>query len=123
MTKAEEKQALRSSIRALEKTLSADYKAESSAAIARHLLALPEYRAAGTVFCFVGTAREIDTTAIHLVEAEAAYEQMDLFGGSAASRQRSEQLEAAMDRIRGKYGTGAITYGAAAPEKEEDPLP
>ena len=64
MTKAEEKQALRSSIRALEKTLSADYKAESSAAIARHLLALPEYRAAGTVFCFVGTAREIDTTAI-----------------------------------------------------------
>ena len=67
--------------------------------------------------------RALTVTAIHLVEAEDAYEQMDLFGGSAASRQRSEQLEAAMDRIRGKYGTGAITYGAAAPEKEEDPLP
>ena len=67
--------------------------------------------------------RALTITAIHLVEAEDAYEQVDLFGGSAASRARSEKLEAAMDRIRGKYGTGAITYGAAAPEKEEDPLP
>ena len=57
------------------------------------------------------------------MEAGEAYEQVDLFGGSAAQRQRSEKLEAAMDRIRGKYGTGAISYGAAAPEKEEDPLP
>ena len=64
MTRAEEKQQLRKTIRALEKELPAAYKAESSAAIARHLLAMPEYREAGTVFCFVGTAREIDTTAI-----------------------------------------------------------
>ena len=64
MTRAEEKQAMRKTIRALEKTLSAGYKADSSAAIARQLLALPEYQAAGTVFCFVGTAHEIDTTAI-----------------------------------------------------------
>lgn len=29
-----------------------------------------------------------------------------------------------MDRLRGKYGTGVISYGAAHPEKkEEDPLP
>ena len=34
-----------------------------------------------------------------------------------------ERLEAAMDRIRGKYGTGAILFGAAQPEKEEDPFP
>ena len=67
--------------------------------------------------------RALTVTAIHLVEAGEAYEQVDLFGGSAAQRQRSEKLEAAMDRIRGKYGTGAISYGAAAPEKEEDPLP
>lgn len=64
MTKAEEKQQMRKTIRALERVLPAAYKAESSAAIARHLLAMPEYREAGTVFCFVGTAREIDTTAI-----------------------------------------------------------
>ena len=64
MTRAKEKQAMRKTIRAQEKTLSAGYKADSSAAIARQLLALPEYQAAGTVFCFVGTAHEIDTTAI-----------------------------------------------------------
>ena len=64
MTKAEEKQAMRKTIRALEKTLSPAYKADSSAAITRHLLALPEYQAAGTVFCFVGTAHEIDTAGI-----------------------------------------------------------
>ncbi len=67
--------------------------------------------------------RALTVTAIHLMEAEDTYEQVDLFGGSAATRQRSEKLEAAMDRIRGKYGSGAIAYGAAAPEKEEDPLP
>ena len=64
----------------------------------------------------------LTVTAIHLVEAEDAYEQVDLFR-PAANRQRSEKLEAAMDHIRGKYGDRAITYGAAAPEKEEDPLP
>ena len=29
----------------------------------------------------------------------------------------------AMDRIRSKYGSGCIVFGAAQPEKEEDPLP
>ena len=64
MTRAEEKQQMRRTIRALERELPAAYKRESSAAIARHLLAMPEYQEAGTVFCFVGTSREIDTTAI-----------------------------------------------------------
>lgn len=64
MTRAEEKQQMRRTIRTLEKELTAAYKRESSAAIARHLLAMPEYQEAGTVFCFVGTSREIDTTAI-----------------------------------------------------------
>lgn len=64
MTKAEEKQQLRRSLRALERELPARYKEESSLAIARHLLSMPEYQAAETVFCFVGTPREIDTTAI-----------------------------------------------------------
>ena len=61
MTRKEEKTKLRETIRALEKTLSEKYKAASSAAICRHLLALPEYRDAETLFCFVGTASEIDT--------------------------------------------------------------
>lgn len=64
MTKAEEKQRLRRVIRDLEHQLSPRYKEESSRAIAAHLLAMPEYQAAGTVFCFVGTAHEIDTRLI-----------------------------------------------------------
>ena len=64
MTKTEEKQQLRRTMRALESRLSARYKAASSRAIAAHLLAMPEYQEAGTVFCFVGTDREIDTRPI-----------------------------------------------------------
>ena len=64
MTKAEEKQRLRRVIRELERQLSPRYKAESSRAIAAHLLAMPEYQAAGTVFCFVGMEREVDTRPI-----------------------------------------------------------
>ena len=64
MTKTEEKQQLRRTMRALESGLSARYKAESSRAISAHLLAMPEYQEAGTVFCFVGTDREIDTRPI-----------------------------------------------------------
>ena len=62
MTRKEEKIKLRATVRTLEKTLGETYKAKSSAAICRHLMALPEYRDAETVFCFVGTASEIDTT-------------------------------------------------------------
>ena len=64
MTRMEEKQQLRRTMRALESGLSARYKAASSRAIAAHLLAMPEYQEAGTVFCFVGTDREIDTRPI-----------------------------------------------------------
>ena len=64
MTRIEEKQQLRRTMRALEGGLSARYKEESSHAIAAHLLAMPEYQEAGTVFCFVGTDREIDTRPI-----------------------------------------------------------
>lgn len=64
MTKAEEKQLLRRTMKALENSLSHRYKEESSRAIAAHLLAMPEYQEAGTVFCFVGTEREIDTRPI-----------------------------------------------------------
>ena len=64
MTKAEEKQRIRRVIQELECQLSPRYKAESSQAISARLLAMPEYQEAGTVFCFVGTDREIDTRPI-----------------------------------------------------------
>ena len=64
MTTDTEKQQLRETIRRLGAQLSPRYRASADSAIARHLLALPEYRSAGTVFCFVGTGREIDTRPI-----------------------------------------------------------
>ena len=68
--------------------------------------------------------RALTVTAIHLVRSEDAYEQVDLFtAGAAPKKEKQEQLEAAMDRLRGKFGTDVISYGAARPEKEEDPLP
>ena len=69
--------------------------------------------------------RALTVTAIHLVPQGDAYEQVDLFtAGAAPKQEKQEKLEAAMDRLRGKYGTGVISYGAAHPEKkEEDPLP
>ena len=67
--------------------------------------------------------RALTVTAIHLEAEDEAYEQEDLFAAPAPRREKQERLEAAMDRIRGKYGSGSITFGAAAPEKEEDPLP
>lgn len=68
--------------------------------------------------------RALTVTAIHLVRSEDAYEQVDLFtAGAAPKKEKQEKLEAAMDRLRGKFGTDVISYGAARPEKEEDPLP
>lgn len=68
--------------------------------------------------------RALTVTAIHLVPDANAYEQVDLFTTpTAPDRDRQEKLEAAMDRIRGKYGSSAITFGAAAQKKEEDPFP
>ena len=49
MSVIEEKKALRTYIRQTERTLDPAYKAESSEAICRCVLALEEYRAAGTV--------------------------------------------------------------------------
>lgn len=68
--------------------------------------------------------RAITVTAINLVQDADAYEQVDLFTAAAAPKnEKQEKLEAAMDSIRGKFGSGAIVYGAIKPQKEEDPLP
>lgn len=62
MTRAEEKQRLRRTIRVME--LSDRYKEESAHAICGRLTAMSAYQSAETVFCFVGTEREIDTRPI-----------------------------------------------------------
>ena len=38
------------------------------------------------------------------------------------TRERQERLESAVDRLRGKYGMGAVRFGASAPGKKEDSL-
>lgn len=64
MTTDTEKQQLRQTIRRLSAQLSPRYRAAADDAIARCVLSLPEYREAGTVFCFVSAGREIDTRPI-----------------------------------------------------------
>lgn len=61
MTRQEEKQQLRQIVHRLEAKLDRGYKRNSDEAIARHLMALPEFRAADHIFCFVSTAHEINT--------------------------------------------------------------
>ena len=66
--------------------------------------------------------RALTVTALHLVPEAEAYEQTDLFT-AAPGKEKLEKLEGAVDQIRKKYGGSAIVFGAAQPEKEEDPLP
>ena len=61
MNKQTEKQQLRKTMRALEARLSERYLEQSDRRIAAQLLAMPEYQAAETVFCFVSVGREINT--------------------------------------------------------------
>lgn len=67
--------------------------------------------------------RMLTVTAIHLSTEESAFEQVDLFDATAAPRkERQERLETAMDAIRSKYGPGAVRFGTAAENEEEDSL-
>lgn len=68
--------------------------------------------------------RMLTITAIHLTADGDAYEQVDLFGAeNKPKNEKQEKLEATMDRIRGKYGSDAIAFGATQSKEEEDPLP
>ena len=59
MTKQEEKQKLRQTVRRLEAELPPSYQTKSSAAIAARLRSMPAYQAAETVFWFVGVGAEV----------------------------------------------------------------
>ncbi len=64
MTTIEQKRLLRARLRIAERELTEDYKRRADAEIIVRLLSMPEYVSAGTVFAFVGTARETDTSAL-----------------------------------------------------------
>ena len=117
MTKAEEKQLLRKAVRAQERALSDAYKAASSAAIARRLLAMPEYQEADTVFCFVGTAREIDTTAI-LEDALSSGKRLCVPLCVGAGLMELRQITALSHLVPGAYGI--LEPPAECPQVETD---
>ena len=64
--------------------------------------------------------RALTVTAIHLTPEEETYEQGSLFSAGEEDRRRQERLEAAMDGIRQRYGSGSIAFGGLTPEEPED---
>lgn len=58
---AQQKQMLRTSVRAKARALDDAYRQSASAAICRHLTAHADYQRAKIVLAFVGTKREVDT--------------------------------------------------------------
>ena len=103
MTKQEEKQRLRRTMRALERQLSDKYKAASSRSICAHLLAMPEYQAASAVFCFVGTDHEIDTRPI-LAHALAAGKRLSVPRCTGPGIMELRQLHSLEELSPGAYG-------------------
>ena len=117
MTRTEEKQQLRRTMRALEGGLSARYKEESSRAIAAHLLAMPEYQAAGTVFCFVGTEREVDTRPI-LEDVLAAGKRLCVPLCTEPGIMELRQITSLDQLVPGAYGI--LEPPAGAPQTDAD---
>ena len=103
MTRKEEKQRLRAVIRGMEKTLSAKYKASSSAAICAHIMGMAEYQNAETVFCFVGRANEIDTTPL-LTDALAAGKRLCVPLCVDKGTMELRQITSLSQLISGSYG-------------------
>jgi len=103
MTRQEEKQQLRAIVRRLEAALAPEYKAKSARSIAHRLLAMPEYQEAQTVFCFVGTDREIDTRPI-LENALAAGKTLCVPLCTEPGRMESRQITDLNQLVPGHYG-------------------
>lgn len=106
MTKQEEKQRLRRVVRGLEERLSPRYLELSGQAIAARLLAMPEYQAAGTVFCFAGAGREVDTRPI-LENALARRKTLCLPLCTSPGQMELRQVTALEQLVPGAFGIPA----------------
>ena len=66
----------------------------------------------GRIWKAPNPVRLLSVTALYITDSADSYQQLDLLAGDAPLRdQRQEQLESAMDAIRGKYGKDAIAFG------------
>ena len=66
----------------------------------------------GRIWKAPNPVRLLSVTALYITDSADSYQQLDLLAGNATARdRRQEQLESAMDAIRGKYGRDAISFG------------
>ena len=112
------KQALRAEMTARVKNLSPTYCREADAAICRWVIQSAQYREAETIFCYVGTAREIDTMALlrsALRDGKVLAVPLCLPEKGLMEARRIEGLG---DLVSGRYGILApkLSCPAAAPE-------
>ena len=99
MTKSE----LRKTIAAAVKNLSPTYCREADAAICRLVTNSPAYQNARTIFCYVGSDREIDTTAL----LRAAFQDDKILAVplcTASGIMEARQIQGFSDLVSGKYG-------------------
>ena len=99
MTKSE----LRGTVTAAVKNLSPTYCREADASICRFVTNSPAYQKARTIFCYVGSDREIDTTAL----LRAAFQDGKILAVplcTAPGVMEARQVQGFSDLVSGKYG-------------------
>lgn len=106
MTKAE----LRGEIAARARALPSAYCQKADEAICRHLLAFPDFQSADTVFCYVGTEREINTRPILRAALDSGKRlAVPLCVGKGIMEAR--QINSLDELVPGKYGILAPAPG------------
>ena len=103
MTITQRKRQLRMAVRRDEQLISICDRARSDQAVAIQVLALPEYRRAQSLFCFVSTTREIDTTPV-LLDALHSGKTLCVPLCTEPGRMESRQITDLHQLVPGRYG-------------------
>ena len=103
MTITQRKRQLRMAVRRDEQLISICDRARSDQAVAIQVLALPEYRRAQSLFCFVSTTREIDTTPV-LLDALHSGKTLCVPLCTEPGRMESRQITDLNQLVPGRYG-------------------
>jgi 5-formyltetrahydrofolate cyclo-ligase len=112
------KQALRAEVIARAKNLSPTYCREADEAICRQVIQLDVYERAKTVFCYVGTEREIDTMRlIHIMMRDGKSVAVPLCTEKGVMQAR--RIEGMGDLVSGRYGILAPRLQCPVVEPEE----